>query len=243
MPLKSGLKLIDLIILRNGMRKILIGTPMYDGRLELEFMMSLFQTMELCALNDIQMTLKTVVGCSLIQKARDELFRLAYEAEVDDLIFIDSDQGWSQKDFGKLISPTVDVIGGAVISKNDLVHYNVKTFDKKYDFFHGLIDARAVGTGFMRISKRAIKMMWEASEEYKDGDTVYRHVFETKVVNGNLLGEDVCFCQKWRDMGEKVYVHPDINIAHIGKKRWSGDFKKYVEIANDNYARDNKVSV
>ena len=243
MPLKSGLKLIDLIILRNGMRKILIGTPMYDGRLELEFMMSLFQTMELCALNDIQMTLKTVVGCSLIQKARDELFRLAYEAEVDDLIFIDSDQGWSQKDFGNLISPTVDVIGGAVISKNDLVHYNVKTFDKKYDFFHGLIDARAVGTGFMRISKRAIKMMWEASEEYKDGDTVYRHVFETKVVNGNLLGEDVCFCQKWRDMGEKVYVHPDINIAHIGKKRWSGDFKKYVEIANDNYARDNKVSV
>jgi len=125
----------------------MIGTPMYDGRLELEFMMSLFQTMELCALNDIQMTLKTVVGCSLIQKARDELFRMAYESEVDDLIFIDSDQGWSQKDFGNLISPTVDVIGGAVISKNDLVHYNVKTFDKKYDFYHGLIDARAVGTG------------------------------------------------------------------------------------------------
>ena len=57
----------------------MIGTPMYDGRLELEFMMSLFQTMELCALNEIQMTLKTVVGCSLIQKARDELFRMAYE--------------------------------------------------------------------------------------------------------------------------------------------------------------------
>jgi len=223
-------------------RKIMIGTPMYDGRLELEFMMSLFQTMELCALNNIQMTLKTVVGCSLIQKARDELFRMAYEEGVDDLIFIDSDQGWSQKDFGNLISPTVDVIGGAVISKNDLVHYNVKTFTKKYDFFHGLLDVRAVGTGFMRISKRAIKMMWDASEEYKDGDKVYRHVFETKVINGQLLGEDVCFCQKWRDMGEKVYVHPDINIAHIGKKRWDGNFAKYVEIANMNYEAQNDKS-
>lgn len=220
-------------------RRIMIGTPMYDGRLELEFMMSLFQTMELCALNNIQMTLKTVVGCSLIQKARDELFRMAYEEGVDDLIFIDSDQGWSQKDFGNLISPTVDVIGGAVISKNDLVHYNVKTFTNKYDFFHGLLDVRAVGTGFIRFSKRAIKMLWDASEEYKDGNTVYRHVFETKVVNGNLLGEDVMVCQKWRDLGEKVYVHPDINIDHIGKKRWSGNFKKYVEIANDNYARSN----
>ena len=220
------------------MRKIMIGTPMYDGRLELEFMMSLFQTMELCALNDIQMTLKTVVGCSLIQKARDELFRLAYESEVDDLIFIDSDQGWEQKDFGNLISPTVDVIGGAVVSKSDLAHYNVKTFDKKYDFYYGLIDARAVGTGFMRISKRAIKMMWESSPEYKDGDKSYRHIFETKVVDGQLLGEDVCFCQKWRDMGEKVYVHPEINVSHTGKKTWHGNFQKYVEIANDNYARN-----
>jgi hypothetical protein len=89
----------------------------------------------------------------------------------------------------------------------------------------------------MRFSKRAIKMLWESSEEYRDGDTVYRHVFETKVVNGQLLGEDVMVCQKWRDMGEKVYVHPDINIAHIGKKRWDGNFKKYVEIANMNYEK------
>ena len=220
-------------------RKIMIGTPCYDGKIELDFMVSMFKTMELCILNDIEMTLKTIVGCSLIQKARDELFRMAYEAEVDDLIFIDSDQGWEQRDFGNLISPTVDVIGGAVVSKNDLLHYNVKTFDKKYDFYYGLIDARAVGTGFMRISKRAIKMMWESSPEYKDGDKIYRHIFETKVVDGQLLGEDVCFCQKWRDMGEKVYVHPEINVSHTGKKTWHGNFQKYVEIANDNYARSN----
>ena len=226
----------------SNIRRIMIGTPVYDGRLELEFMMSFFQTMELCVLNEIQLTLKTIVGCSLIQKARDELFRMAYEAEVDDLIFIDSDQGWTQQDFGNLISPTVDVIGGAVISKNDLVHYNVKTFDKKFDFYHGLLDVRAVGTGFFRISKRAIKIMWENSQEYKDGEKVYRHVFETKVVDGNLLGEDVCFCTKWRSLGEKVYVHPDISVAHIGKKRWDGDFKKYVEIANSNWEKSNDKS-
>jgi hypothetical protein len=226
-----------------GMRKIMVGTPMYDGKLEADFMVSFFHTMELAVLNDIQLTLKTIIGCSLIQKARDELFRIAYESEVDDLIFIDSDQAWTQKDFGNLISPTVDVIGGAVISKNDLVHYNVKTFEKKYDFYYGLIDARAVGTGFLRFSKRAIKMLWDASEEYKDGDKTYRHVFETKVVNGQLLGEDVMVCQKWRDLGEKVYVHPDISISHIGKKRWDGgSFKDYVRIANANWEAENDKS-
>ena len=220
----------------------MIGTPTHHGEVELEFMMSFFQTMELCVMNDIQLTLKTIVGCSLIQKARDELFRIAYENQVDDLIFIDSDQCWSQKDFGNLLSYHVDVIGGAVVSKNDLIHFNVKTFEPKYDFYHGLIDARAVGTGFMRISKRAIKMIWEASEPYTDGDKEYRHVFETKVVNGQLLGEDVMVCHKWRELGEKVYVHPDISVAHIGKKRWDGNFNDYVRIANANWEKNNDKS-
>ena len=57
-------------------KKIMIATPLYDGKVELDYMMSIFQTMEFCMLNEIQMTLKTVVGCSLIGKARDELFQI-----------------------------------------------------------------------------------------------------------------------------------------------------------------------
>jgi hypothetical protein len=188
--------------------------------------------MEVCMLNDIQLTLKSVIGCSLIQKARDELFRMAYEAKVDDLIFIDADQSWTQKDFGNLISPQVDVIGGAVVSKNDNIHYNVKTFDPKFEFEHGLINARGIGAGFFRMSRACIEKMWDNSEKYIDGSKEYRHVFETKVINGELVGEDVAFCHKWRELGGKVYVHPEISVSHIGKKKWSGNFSEYVRIAN-----------
>ena len=168
---------------------------------------------------------------------RSELFRIAYESEVDDLVFIDSDQAWTQKDFGNLISPQVDLIGGSVVAKSDLLHYNVKTFEEKtYKMVGSLIDARAIGTGFMRISKRAIKMLWEVSTPYEDGNNKYRHVFETKVVDGKLLGEDVCFCQKWRDLGETVYVHPEISVSHIGKKRWNGNFMDYARVNNAIYA-------
>lgn len=219
----------------------MIGTPVYDGRVELDFMQSMFQTLELCALNEIHMTLKTIIGCSLIHKARNELFRLAYESEVDDLIFIDSDQSWTQKDFGNLISPTVDVIGGAVVSKNDNIHYNVKTFDPHFKMYYGLIDARGVGTGFLRISKRAIKMMWDAAPKYYADGVENASVFETCVRDGQFMGEDIEFCNKWREMGEKVYVHPEISVSHIGKKRWDGDFKKYVEIANSNWEKKNHL--
>ena len=214
------------------MRHIMIGTPVYDWKVEVDFMTSIFQTMELCMLNDIQLTLKSVIGCSLIQKARDELFRMAYEAKVDDLIFIDADQSWTQKDFGNLISPQVDVIGGAVVSKSDNIHYNVKTFDPKFEFENGLINARGIGAGFFRMSRNCIEKMWDNSEKYIDGSKEYRHVFETKVINGELVGEDVAFCHKWRELGGKVYVHPEISVSHIGKKKWSGNFSEYVRIAN-----------
>jgi hypothetical protein len=214
-------------------RKVMIATPVYDGKVELDFMTSLFNTLELCMLNNIEMTMKTVIGCSLIQKARNELFKLAYEAEVNDLIFIDSDQSWTKEDFGRLLDAKGDVVGGAVVSKNDLVHFNVKTFEPSFKFDGDMIEARAIGTGFFRITKRAIKMMWEASDEYVDGEHKSRNVFEVKVVDGQLVGEDVCFCDKWRALGEKVYVHPSISISHIGKKRYSGSFEDYVRIAND----------
>ena len=214
------------------MKHIMIGTPVYDWKVEVDFMQSIFQTMELCMLNDIQLTLKSVIGCSLIQKARDELFRMAYEAEVDDLIFIDADQAWTQKDFGNLISPQVDLIGGAVVSKNDNIHYNVKTFEPKFEFEHTLINARAVGAGFFRMSRNCIVKMWDNSEKYMDGTKELRHVFETKVIDNELVGEDVAFCHKWRSLGGKVYVHPEISVSHIGKKRWDGNFEEYVRIAN-----------
>ena len=220
----------------------MIGTPVYDGKVELDFMQSMFQTLELCAINEIHMVLKTVIGCSLIHKARNELFKLAYESEVDDLIFIDSDQAWTQKDFGNLISPTVDVIGGAVVSKNDNMYYNVKTFDPHFKMYYGLIDARGVGTGFMRISKRAIKLLWDAAPKYYADGVENASVFETCVRDGQFMGEDIEFCNKWRALGEKVYVHPEISISHIGKKRWDGDFKKYVEIANANWEKSNDKS-
>jgi hypothetical protein len=229
---------------KNKPRKIMIGTPCYDGKVELDYMNSIFKTMELCILNNIQMTLKTVVGCSIIPKARNELFRLAYEAKVDDLIFIDSDQAWTQKDFGNLISPQVDVIGGAVVAKDDKIHFNVKTFDTcfEYEPTGNLLDVRAIGTGFLRFSRNAIEKLWEISDKYVADGIENRNVFEIGVRNGNYTGEDVFACDKWRDLGNKVYVHPEISVSHIGKKKWDGNFKEYVRIANENWEKNRDKS-
>jgi len=38
-------------------------------------------------------------------------------------------------------------------------------------------------------------------------------------------GEDVYFCNKWRELGGKVYCHRDAIVAHIGKTTFAASFQ------------------
>lgn len=213
------------------MKKVMIGTPCYDGSLELTHVQSLFQTVDLCRDLGITITMEYVVGNSLISTARNEIFRRAIEDDVDDLIFIDGDQGWNAQNFINLISHQRDVIGGVVVSKKDRIMYNAKPLaDGFKPDEDGLIEVMGIGTGFLRISKRALKIMWDLAEPYKYESKDARNVFPNGVYDGQYYGEDIAFCQKWRALGEKVYIDPMITCSHVGKKEWHGNFMDYLTI-------------
>jgi hypothetical protein len=40
--------------------------------------------------------------------------------------------------------------------------------------------------------------------------------FPVGMVDGDLVGEDHGFCQRWRSIGGRVWVDPAIQLAHIG---------------------------
>ena len=63
---------------------------------------------------------------SLVQRARNDLVRLALEDKFDDLIFMDSDQEWNPEWIFKLLEYKEDVIGGTVVKKSDKPVFNVK---------------------------------------------------------------------------------------------------------------------
>jgi hypothetical protein len=46
------------------------------------------------------------------------------------------------------------------------------------------------------------------------------------------LSEDLSFCQRWRDIGGRVFVIPDIRMGHIGLKTFTGSFADW--LANQN---------
>ena len=143
--------------------------------------------------------------------------------------FIDADQEWDPAWVFKLLDYDKDIVAGTVVKKSDETAFNVKASSDGMKLEDGLIEVDCVGTGFMRISKSALKQVWDISEEYKNENKTCRMVFDIKIVDGDLVSEDNVFCRKWRDIGGKVYIDPTMTCNHIGIKKYGGNFMEYIK--------------
>jgi hypothetical protein len=54
-------------------------------------------------------------------------------------------------------------------------------------------------------------------------------VFDIKVENGDLISEDYVLCNKWKNLGYKVWLDPTITCNHIGIKKFKGDLNKFLD--------------
>lgn len=75
------------------MRKVLIGTPSYDGTLTIHYVNSLINTLRLMP-KDVGINYLFIAMDALVQRARNDLIVSAVRGNVDDLIFIDADVAW-----------------------------------------------------------------------------------------------------------------------------------------------------
>jgi len=212
------------------MRKVLIGTPAHDGRVDVWFANSLVNTVKLAMQRQVDIIPIYMSYDSLVQRARNDLVRLAIEEDFDDLIFIDSDEEWNPEWIFKLLAFKEEVIGLPVVKKSDQMMFNIKALPTGLKTQqNGLMEVEAVGTGFMKISKPALKKVWGASPEYKNEGRTCRMVFDVQVVDGQLVSEDIIFCQKWRSLGGRVFIEPSMTSNHIGVKKYQGNFLEYLK--------------
>ena len=213
------------------MRKVLIGTPSYDGRIDVWFANSLVQTVKMAEKKGIFVHAIYTSYDSLIQRARNSLIKLAIDGGYDDLFFIDSDTEWEPEWFFNLLERPEPIVGGALIKKTDKEGYTVKLVDKKLKYSQDkkLIEVDGVGTGFMKVSKFALDKLWEISDEYTSEGEKHRMVFDIKVENGDLISEDYILCNKWKSLGYKVWLDPTITCNHIGIKKFKGNFENFIK--------------
>jgi choline kinase len=170
---------------------------------------------------------------ALVQRARNDIVQLALESDVDDLVFVDADVDWNPNDFIKLLNRDADVVGGVYPKKSDEEEYPVKIENFEHDNLKDdLIEVDGLPMGFTRITKKALKKIWDESREYREPhkEKPIRMVFDINIDDkGYLVSEDISFCDKWKGLGGKLYFDPNINLAHVGTKRWIGNFSEWLK--------------
>lgn len=218
--------------------KVLVASPGYDGRFDVRFLESITATILYAQQYNIQVMPLYLCYDSLVQRVRNNYFRIAYNNKFDVLFFIDSDIGWNPQDFVKLVLSDKDMIGGGYRKKHDdeeLYAFKVKgdtedTFEIVPDE-DGILEVNGIGCGFLKLSKKCVVQLFESESKYyiDDSSIVTKMICDCVVdKNTRFISEDIVLGFKWQDLGGKVYLDTNIELVHVGNKGYGGNVKKWL---------------
>lgn len=206
-------------------RHIFIATPAHSGQVVCEYAKSLVDTIPALLANGIAYTHAFCMGNALVHDARNRMVGWFMASPATDLLFIDADISWDAADAVRLAMSPHDVIGGAYRQKRDDAEmYNVANIRPTGT---ALLDCDYLGTGFLKISRKAIEKLQKAHPEtsYMDPEGKRVHaLFQAPIEGGRITGEDAFFCRLWRAAGGKVFFDPGMTLWHVGAKAWRGNF-------------------
>lgn len=211
------------------MRKVMIGTPSYDGRTSVYYTSAMCHFAAVAEGRGIQAFVRFRAYDSIIQRARNDLLWDAITQDMDDLVMIDDDQSFDAGAVLRLLGHPVDYVGYPVRNKSDETRFNVKYLGElpiPRDIKTGMLLVDGVGTGFVRFSRAAMRAAWERGEPYTDDDGNHRRwVFDIGPSEGRIRGEDMAIAESLKAAGIQCYLDDGVTISHVGAKCWSGDFK------------------
>lgn len=221
-------------------RSVLICTPIARNPVW-QYTASMASTLLLLQEHGIRVSFQFVVGSSVICKARNELCAHFLMSDYTDLLFIDDDMEWEPLSVLRLLASDKPLIGGVgrmrvqkpntdpavwcwrprTTSEGTLIQDEM-----------GAIEAFGMGAAFMLINRRVLIDMAEAHPEWKRPgandwpDDLRAHYYEFFRQNEDgveaEISEDYVFCNRWRALGNTVWIDPTIKLGHVGSWNFKG---------------------
>lgn len=174
---------------------------------------------------------------SLIAHARNVCVAKFLQSDATDLFFLDSDVACGPGVFTRLVTHHAEIVAGVYRVKTDEERYPVIPLDEgaEQDMETGLLEVKDIPFGLVRIRREVIEKMVAADP---DGWFYANHadrmkcpaLFNTEIRDHVFRGEDYYFCRKWRELGGKIHVDPELMLAHVNSdgKSFAGSFAAFL---------------
>ena len=224
------------------MKSIMLAMPCYSAKVHFATMRSiLLDSINIIGRGD-KFCIAEDIGNSDIAGSRGALFAAFVRSDCNTLVFVDDDVFWNPGALLQLIDYPVDVVGGIYPKKQEPLAWPFKIEEKEEyptDPETGLIEVLGLPGGFLKISKDCANKMIEAYPRQTlrsvSEHTQFWPLFDPyEMPDGNRLSEDFSFCQRWIDIGGKVWANLEFELGHIGYKTYKGSCGKHLREAENN---------
>jgi len=204
--------------------KLFIGLPVAQ-KIDVQFMQCLtaLQKERPC---EIELHYKQGDG---IGRSRNILTAEFLKSDCTHLLFIDCDLIFSAEQIARLLSHDLPIVHGFYPKKQEgPVAWVVNAWPGNPEpSASGLVPVRYAGTGFLLIERQVFERMAIAypAIQYREdyGKNEIAHDFWSMGVyrekpedEGRYLSEDWYFCQRWLDLGGRIYGDTHVILRHIG---------------------------
>lgn len=224
-----------------------IALPAYTSQMYCQTFDSLTAEMLYAAQRGIALNFDQICGASDIAAVRNVYISRFLHGEADRLVFIDTDLAWQTGSIVKLIDHPADFVVGGYRARSDpekyrihflpgpIVKRNPVTGERVDDKDPaGLIEVKCAPGGLVCISRDVAKRMIDANPALKYHDAIspsgssWGLFDQLHDGDGNRWSEDLAFCLRWRAIGGKVWLDPDLTTHHFGIKGFEGNLQTYL---------------
>lgn len=209
-----------------NVQRVFLAVAAYEG-LSAGFTYALFHTAQALQAAGIESELAIYSGNCNVDDSRNRLVRDFLQSRCTDLVFLDSDLGWYARDFVSLVQYDRDVVAGIYPKKHGDDGYPVILMPGPLmiERSDGLMEVQCVPTGFLRIKRHVLEALAAKSEWFNsknDADSAIPCIFDREIHNGERWGGDYVFSRKWRALGGKIHIDPQMRFEHSGEHTWHG---------------------
>lgn len=192
---------------------VFFGTPSYDKTLSVDHHHSMVESALLLTRLGIEMQLHVLAGNCFLGLARNKIVEAFLASSATDLLFVDADIGFDPKVLPRLLNYSQEIVGGLAPKRDtqseSCYHQNAMT-GRVVD---GLFETLELPTAFMRLKRSVFAKLKKPYFRAESSEEEY--------------GEDIYFCRRWCETGERLWIDSDISFSHRGSKAWHGNFYEH----------------
>jgi hypothetical protein len=211
-------------------KRVLIGTPALDGRVDAWFCFALHEATKKGIAANIDFSISLLSYESILPMARNEILTTAIQGNFDGLFFIDSDVYVDADNLISVIKSNKDVACIPTVKKADQEQYDI--YFNEMPLAAEWVKADRVSTSCLYLSQKALKALSDNSTQTFFRGKQLKNICQYDFVGEAFMGEDIYLCEKLKALGFEIWVNTTTTCMHIGPKVYKGNFRKILEDVN-----------